>query len=238
MSDRHIDYQETQSYGPFAVNQIQQIVVPLDRTYKSALKSVCTRLTDATGAVAEHLHATSAIDVATYKRAAGEPDPVAGARDVLRRLLRYAQSRPGGDALAAKLVPGGSLTDVARYRPTKLLGVLSHAADAVPRYKAQLPEHKRWVAELTEAREALDGLHSAVRRTRSERRAATPELQAARAEWLKVYGAAKLLVESVLRLHDRTGMLPEVFDDLAEVHRAPGVTDEPSAEVEVEAAQA
>lgn len=58
----------------------------------------------------------------------------------------------------------------------------------------------------------------------------TPEAQAARAEWLKVYGAAKLVVEAALRLHDKLALLPEVFDDLAEVHRAVGVKDEAPAD--------
>ena len=40
-----------------------------------------------------------------------------------------------------------------------------------------------------------------------------------------LYGAAKLIVEAVLRYQDKTVLLPEVFDDLAEVHRAAGVSD-------------
>ena len=40
-----------------------------------------------------------------------------------------------------------------------------------------------------------------------------------------MYGAAKLIVEAVLRYQDRTALLSEVFDDLAEVHRAAGVSD-------------
>ena len=53
----------------------------------------------------------------------------------------------------------------------------------------------------------------------------TPEVRAARENWLTVYGALKLLVESVLRLHGRTERMSEIFDDLAEIHRAPGVND-------------
>jgi hypothetical protein len=30
----------------------------------------------------------------------------------------------------------------------------------------------------------------------------------------------------VLRPLDKAGMMPEIFDDLAEVHRAPGVSDD------------
>jgi hypothetical protein len=32
----------------------------------------------------------------------------------------------------------------------------------------------------------------------------------------------------VLRLHDKLALMPEVFDDLAEVHRVAGVADGPA----------
>ena len=42
--------------------------------------------------------------------------------------------------------------------------------------------------------------------------------------------AAKLFVECMVRLDDKLGLMPEVFDDLAEVHRVAGVTDGPAEE--------
>ena len=44
--------------------------------------------------------------------------------------------------------------------------------------------------------------------------------------WFEAHGATKLIVEGVLRYHDKTGLMSEVFDDLAEIHRAPGVSDD------------
>jgi hypothetical protein len=107
---------------------------------------------------------------------------------------------------------------------------MTHALGEVTKHKKALPEHDAWIAEVGAARDAIDALDKSVRKSRVERRAMTPEVQAARVEWLKVYGAAKLVVEAALRLHDKLTLLPEVFDDLAEVHRAPGVKDEAPAE--------
>jgi hypothetical protein len=60
----------------------------------------------------------------------------------------------------------------------------------------------------------------------------TPEVTAAREEWLEIYGTAKLLVESVLRLHDQTALMPEVFDDLGEKQRVTSADAEEDAGAE------
>ena len=52
-----------------------------------------------------------------------------------------------------------------------------------------------------------------------------PELAAAREEWLVVYTANKALITGLLRHARRLELLPLVFDDLAEQHRAVGVSD-------------
>jgi hypothetical protein len=115
---------------------------------------------------------------------------------------------------------------VQRLRPAKLVSALDHALGAVAQHQAKLPEHQEWTVEMTKARDDLAALDQAVRRSRVERRGMTPEVQAARERWLTVYGAAKLFCESVLRQLDKEQLMREVFDDLAEIHRVPGVTDE------------
>jgi hypothetical protein len=52
---------------------------------------------------------------------------------------------------------------------------------------------------------------------------------AARDRWLGVYGANKLLIKGLLAHVGKPELLPLVFDDLAEIHRVPGVVDEPPA---------
>jgi hypothetical protein len=48
---------------------------------------------------------------------------------------------------------------------------------------------------------------------------------AQRERWLAVYNANKLLIRGLLAHAGKTELMPLVFDDLAEVHRAAGVSD-------------
>lgn len=225
MADPYIDNLETLAYGPFAVDQIKSLVVDLDPDFTKALSVASSRLTSATEAMRAALTKAGQIDVVTYKPAAGAPDRIAEARSTLRRVVSYADSRDGGDAIVKDLLGGESLSTVVRRRPAKLAGALAHAIGAVARHKAGLPEHAKWTTSLSSAKETIEDLNTSVRQSRNERREATPEVAAARVAWFKAYGAAKLIVEAVLRYQDKTVLLPEVFDDLAEVHRAAGVSD-------------
>jgi hypothetical protein len=224
MTDQYIDHHETLGYGAFAVEQINAVVLPLAPSYEAALTDIADRISAATSAMAVVLKATGQMDVVTYKKASG--DPLAEARNVLRRAVKYAESRPAGARLAAALLNGQNLSTVLRRRPAKLLAALNYAIDTVEAHAKDLPEHAAWSTELTSARDALAALDKSVRASRIERRGMTPEVAKARSEWLKVYGAAKLIVEGVLKLHDRAALMPEVFDDLAEVHRVSGVVDD------------
>jgi hypothetical protein len=224
--DTYIDKYETLGYGDFAAAQLVALVKGLDPDFDKPVEKMAKRLAAATEAMRAALKKSGDVEVTTYAGAAGDGDPVASARDVLKRAVRYAESRPQGDAVASAMLQGETLGTVLRRRPAKLIASLDHAIGAVEQHKKKLPEHQHWAAELTQARDALDKLDKAVRKSRVERRAMTPEVQAARAEWLKVYGAAKLLAECVLRLADKAQHMPEVFDDLAEVHRVAGVTDD------------
>lgn len=50
---------------------------------------------------------------------------------------------------------------------------------------------------------------------RADRSSTTVEIETARQAWLQVYGSAKLLVESALRLSGKLHLMPKVFFDLA-----------------------
>ncbi|MEP7125485.1 MAG: hypothetical protein ABJE95_31420 [Byssovorax sp.] len=225
MADPYIDNRETLSYGPFAVDQIQSLVVDLDPDFKKALATVSGRLTEATTVMHGALTKAGEIDLVTYKSAEGVHDAIAAARSELRRCVSYADSRAGGAVIIKDLLGGEALSTVVRRRPAKLSGALGHAISAVAKHKSQLPEHAKWSASLTTAKDAIDALNTSVRQSRNERREATPETAAARTAWLTAYAAAKLIVEGVLRYAGKTALMSEIFDDLAEVHRAAGVSD-------------
>lgn len=229
MADDYINNLETLSYGPFAVDQIHALVVGLDPAFNGPLSTATTLLSEANEAMRAALTKAGQITVVTYKTAEGAPDPIAHARAELRRCVSYADSRTGGAAIVNDILAGEALSTVVRRRPAKLAGALGHALEAVAKHASALPEHAQWTASLSAAKGAIDSLNTSVRLSRSERREATPEIAAARAQWFKVYGAAKLIVEAVLRYQDRTALLSEVLDDLAEVHRAAGVSDGDSA---------
>jgi|GEM_PF-1044157 len=226
MSDPYIDQFEAVGYGRFTCAQIQSLVVGMNAAYDKALEHTAARLQEATDVLAQALAKTAEHKLITYTQAERGDDPVGRAHDVLTRVYRYAQSRPGGEAIAASILNGEGLTTVKRRRPAKLVVALDHAIAQVEEHKKSLDEYKSWRTELAAARDALKALDADVRKTRIERRQMTPEVQAARAAWLKTYAAAKLIVEGVLKLHDRASLIPEVFDDLAESHRVPGVTDD------------
>lgn len=226
MADPYIDNQETLAYGDFAAGQILALVADLDADFEATAKIAAARLTTATDLMRGALKKADELDPVTYKPAEGAPDLVATGREALRQVVSYAESRDTGPAIVKSLLAGERLSTVLKRRPVKLAAALTHALEAIVQHAAELPEHAKWTGKLTAARDALEALNTDVRKSRTERKDVTPEVAAARAGWFKAYGAAKLIVEGVLRYHDKTGLLSEVFDDLAEIHRAPGVTDE------------
>ncbi|WP_437579853.1 hypothetical protein [Sorangium sp. So ce887] len=228
MSDAYIYQRDIQPYGRLTASQIRRLVLPIDAGFQQALRAIAARLEAATEAL--HTATLKAIAAAVTASAPstatrGQVDPVAMGRDLLRRLVAQAAARPGGVALARDLLQGETLATVLRRRPAKLAAAMAHAVEVLEQRKRQLPEHEAWTAELKRSRDALEPLVRSVRKTRLARRTMTPEVKAARAEWLTIYGAAKLLVECVLRLHDKVSLMPQIFDDLAA--DAPRVTGEP-----------
>lgn len=226
MADTYIDQYETLAYGRFAIDAINERVIGLHKPYDAALRDALKDLSAATDAMSDVLHRTGTLAIATYKSAAGAHDPIAAARDVLTRAVRYVESRKGGDKLAAQMLEGDPLSTATRRRPAKLLGTLARARSVIEAHHKELPEHANWSKELAAAHADLKALDSRVRDGRQQRREMSPEVAAARERWLRAYGTAKLLVEALLRKLDKLAMLPEIFDDLAEVHRATNVHDD------------
>ncbi len=225
MADPYIDQFETQSYGPFAVSQVAALAMDIDPAYASLfthLTGVVTTRTKALGALLER--ADDHVSV-TYKPAPGAADPVADAVDVVRKLSAYASSRDDADALTDAVLGGRTITAIGKLRPARLPEVLDTALKAVAKNHDALPEHALWTRRLRKALDAVSELNTRVRTSRSARREMTPDIAAGREAWLVAYGALKLAVESVLKLHGKLRLMPEIFDDLAEVHRASGVSD-------------
>jgi len=227
MSDHYIDQFETLSYGPFAVGQIEELAVGVDKHFDTVLKYLADQITDKTKMMHAALDKAGGVEKVTYQDAKGSPVPAA--RDVLKRAIAYAGSHKGGDAIVGQILGHLTRSAVGRIRPIKLAGMLESASKAFTSHASSLgSEGKTWIKELGEAHATLTALNHDVKTARETRKAITPEVEAARAAWLVTYGAAKLACEAALRLHGKTHLMASIFDDLAEAHHAKGVHDDPA----------
>lgn len=225
MADPYIDQFETQSYGPFAVAQIEALALGMDKSYDALLRYLCVVVTERTKALGDLLAKANDHVVVTYKPAEGETDHLGDAVNLLRKLDAYVSSRDDAETIAEDVFKKRTLTQIAKLRPARLPEVLDTALKGVEKHRESLPEHASWAKKLRASRESVSGLITRVRSTRHARREMTPDIAAAREAWLVAYGALKLAVESLLKLHDKLRLMSEIFDDLAEVHRAPNVSD-------------
>ncbi len=225
MADPYIDQYETVAYGKFAVGQILSLVVGLDSDADSFIKVAASRLLSDTESMWSALSKVGSLEMVTYS-AEDSAAILQQCRTTLRRVVAYAESRANGDTIAADLLNGDTISAVLRRRPVKLAAALEHALAAVKRHHGDLPEHSEWSQSIAEAHAALVALNGNVRKARTDRRATTPEIEVARNTWLKRYSATKLIIRGVLEPLGKGDMMPEIFDDLAEVHRAQGVYDD------------
>jgi hypothetical protein len=235
MADPYIDQFETQAYGPFSINQIDNSVLGLMPTFDDALKAASKILDEATIKMGDILGETKSLAGVTYKAVSetGE-DPVASARDLLEQLCDYASSRKklgkdGARELAKEVLNGDSVSLMRRRRPVKLAGKLSHAITTVESNRAAFqPETDEWLADLNNTHTALLRLTDQVKKAKLLRQDMTPEVRAAYQDWSRAYLATKRLVEGVLLFADKAWMMPDIFDDMAEVHKVSGVSDGPA----------
>ncbi|MBI2374960.1 MAG: hypothetical protein HYV07_13270 [Deltaproteobacteria bacterium] len=227
MADPYIDQYETLGYGGFAVAQMTSLLLGLDPELDEAVKLVAKRVAAATDGMREQLKRAGELNKTTYASAAelAHADPVANARDTLRRAVAYVESRKGGASISAEMLGREVLSTVLRRRPAKLAPALEHASETLQKHQATLPEHAAWLDELRAAEKALTDLNTAVRSARAERRNMTPEVAKARDAWLGTYTSAKRLAEAILGPLGKTYLMPQLFDDLAEPHQVAGVSD-------------
>jgi hypothetical protein len=227
MADRYIDQYEVLGYGAFSSNQLREMVLPLDPVFAVPVQFFITTLDGHVQRMSKLLGQAGLINKITYKGVEGtEHDHLSEARDVVRRLVSYADSARGFSHLSAKLLGGKALGTVMKLRATKLVGAISTALNALDHGGKELPEYQARREELVKAREDLESLDHSVRSARQQKKAMSPEIIAEREAFLVSYTAAKHLVRSILTLKDRLDLLDDVFDDLAEIHKVAGVKDD------------
>ncbi len=224
MADTYIDDDETRLYGDYAIEQIGLQVVGRLREFDPALQFVAAALRAATDAVAGHLYVARAADPALHRAIAQRERAIAEGRESLQRFSRHLEShRPGSVAYGAFFVE--PCDTLARRGPWRLLAALDHVLGSLTELGGPVREASYWQTELEHARALLADTIATDRalRTQTVRSSA---LELARAQWLTRYTAAKHLVAATLSLSGSSVALEEVFDDLADEHRAEGVVED------------
>ena len=125
-----------------------------------------------------------------------------------------------------KVYRGDAPSVLARRRLTKLSAGLGHVLSEARTHRAAIRDADHWIGELESAETNLEALERQQRASRVAQVDLGPEVAAQRELWLATYNANKQLIRGLLAHVGKPELLPLIFDDLAEIHRAAGVTDE------------
>jgi hypothetical protein len=220
MADPYIDQFETLIYGKFAREQLAAVLVgkipELDGMVQYALKRQQAVDDDMTTALANQ-PAPPVLDAAKTLAEAG---------DTLVRFGAHIESLKGHPLDLKTFFRGDAPSVLARRRLTKLAAGAGYVLDEAKKNQAQIRDASYWIDELTTIYTDLQALEKQQRATKVAQVEMGPEVAAARLRWLDVYNANKLLVRGMLAHYGKAELLPLIFDDLAEVHRVAGVSDE------------
>jgi len=228
MADTYIDDDETRLYGDYAIEQIGLQVMGRLREFDPALQYAIAALRAATDAVAGHLYVARAADPGLHRAIAHRERAIGEARECLQRFSKHLEShRPGSVAYGAFFVE--PCDTLARRGPWRLLAALDHVLGSLGELGGPIRDASHWQSELEHARVLLAETVASDRalRTQTVRSVA---LEHARTQWLTRYTAAKHLVAATLSLSGSAVSLEEVFDDLADEHRAEGVVEDAPAD--------
>ena len=220
MADTYIDPFETKAYGQFAREQMQSVCVgmipELDGSVKYAIAKQASADTAMKSVLENQPKPANPVDVAQATETV---------RDVLVRFGKHLESHKPGTIDAHLFFQGEAPSVVARRRMVKLVASVGHVVETLAKHKKKVRESALWLDELTEAHASLAAAEKQQRSSKVEKLDVGPDVAAERLRWLEVYTANKALISGLLRHAGKLALLPLIFDDLAEVHRAAGVSD-------------
>ena len=221
MPDPYIDPYETKLYGKFSCEQMGTVCIgkvpPLDPMVQFAISSQEKADADMASVIAKAPKPPTAVDPAAVLAEAG---------DVLVRFGSHIDSLKGRPVDLKVFFRGDAPSALARRRLTKLAAGVGYALEEAKKNQAKIRDCAYWIAELEEVFGKLEALEKQQRASKVAQVELGPEVAAQRELWLAVYGANKLLIRGLLGHYGKPELLPLIFDDLAEVHRVHGVTDE------------
>ena len=219
MADTYIDPQETQIYGLFARDQMKAVCLGMIPELDAAVQFAIKHQAAADKAMAAAL----AKMPAPVKVPEGALDE---ARDLLVRFGKHLESLKGRPLALSIFYGREAPSVVARRRVPKLVGAVQHILKQITAHADKIRDADGWAAEFREAHGNLDALDKQTRASKVDLASLRPELAQARNEWLAVYSANKRLIEGLLLHAGKADLMPLIFDDLAEVHRTRGTSDD------------
>ena len=224
MADADIDFDETRIYGDYAIDQIAHHLVGRVREFDAALHLATATLRHATDSVAQQLHLARSADPSLHEAVALREAPLQEAREVLLRFARHLESHRAGT------VPYGAFfvepaTTLSQRGPQRLAAALDHVLGSLDEFAASVRDQAYWRDEVLAARRGIDSVKAADERLRAAN-LRSPTLEGARLHWLRVYEATRNVVRALLALSGSPLGLEEIFDDLADHHRADGALDD------------
>jgi hypothetical protein len=225
MADSYIDQHEAVIYGKFAREQLLAVCLGKVPELDGAVRFAVAQQEKADAAL------KAVLDQQPVAASARETAQVqAEINGIVVRFGGYTTSLEGSPVDVNALLLGDSPSLLAKRRTTKLVGALEHAVTEFKKVHATLRDGAYWQGKLEEALAKATALGHKQRSNRSAQ-ADSPSVAAAREAWLGVYNNNKNLIRGLLGHAGRPELLAHVFDDLAEHHRAVGVTDTAAPEV-------
>jgi hypothetical protein len=215
MADRFIDQDETQIYGSYSSKRIRTRLLGLVKQYDPALGYVADQLDIATSVVKSACDAARAKDAERRKGTQGKAPLLKDAKRLLGQFsLHLAGHEPGVVDRKVFFTKDGTALGVGSAVQDVLL-VAKHIANMLGDLHSPVRDAAYWCGRFDATVDALAPIAAATEEARVDRRSLTPEVEAARQVWLNQYGAAKALVESLLRQTGKVEQMSLVFHDLA-----------------------
>jgi hypothetical protein len=219
MADPYIDQFETLIYGKYACEQMEKVCVGRVGELDGMVKFAVARQA---GANAEMKAVLERQPRPQSTEDSGEV--LAEARDAVVRFGAYLNSLKGYPVSPKVFFRNETPSDVARKRLVKLAAAVAHIAQEIPKHAAITDP--TWLKDFKALSKKLDAIKDSQQSSKVEKADLGPEVAAQREKWLAVYGANKLLIRGLLAHINKPELMPLIFDDLAEVHRAGEVSDE------------
>lgn len=221
MADEYIDPFETQLYGKFAREQMAEVCIGRVPALDAMVRFSIDTQTAADAAMATVIaNAPKPLTAIDAERVTTE------AADVLVRFASHLDSLKGRPVDVAKLYRGSAPSLLARRRLTKLSAGLGHVLSEARIHQEKIRDAAHWIGELEAAHTNIEALERQQRASKVAQVDLGPEVSSERELWLATYSANKHLIRGLLAHIGKPELLPLIFDDLAEVHRVSGVSDE------------